>query len=42
MDWIGFCQVKELTIENDKHKYRILHLLRALRDADEKLAKLSK
>uniref|UniRef100_A0A1J3IH26 Uncharacterized protein n=1 Tax=Noccaea caerulescens TaxID=107243 RepID=A0A1J3IH26_NOCCA len=35
-------KVKELTIENDKHKYRILHLVRALRDADEKLAKLSK
>ncbi|EOA24999.1 hypothetical protein CARUB_v10018296mg [Capsella rubella] len=35
-------KVKELTIENDKQRYRILHLLRALKDADEKLEKLSK
>ncbi|KAL1225589.1 hypothetical protein V5N11_019322 [Cardamine amara subsp. amara] len=35
-------KVKELTIENEKQKYRILHLVRALRAADEKLEKLSK
>ncbi|XP_010516344.1 PREDICTED: uncharacterized protein LOC104792021 [Camelina sativa] len=35
-------KVKDLTIENDKQKYRILQLVRALRDADEKLEKLSK
>ncbi|XP_010427600.1 PREDICTED: uncharacterized protein LOC104712401 [Camelina sativa] len=35
-------KVKELTIENDKQKYRILQLVRALKDADEKLEKLSK
>ncbi|CAH8268922.1 unnamed protein product [Arabidopsis lyrata] len=35
-------KVKELTIENAKQKYRILHLVRALREADAKLEKLSK
>ncbi|CAD5326072.1 unnamed protein product [Arabidopsis thaliana] len=35
-------KVKDLTIENAKHKYRILHLVRALKDADQKLERLSK
>ncbi|VVB05983.1 unnamed protein product [Arabis nemorensis] len=34
--------VKELTVENEKQRYRILHLVRALKDADEKLEKISK
>ncbi|KAJ0255442.1 Threonine-tRNA ligase 2 [Hirschfeldia incana] len=35
-------KVEKLTSENEKQRYRILHLLRALKDADEKLEKLSK
>ncbi|KFK34967.1 hypothetical protein AALP_AA5G217100 [Arabis alpina] len=33
---------EKLTIENEKQRYRILHLVRALKDADEKLERLSK
>lgn len=35
-------KVEKLTSENEKQRYRILHLVRALEDADEKLEKLSK
>ncbi|KAJ1697150.1 hypothetical protein LUZ63_005662 [Rhynchospora breviuscula] len=31
-------EIKKLTIENQKLKYRIAHLMRALKDADSKLA----
>ncbi|CAN6935074.1 unnamed protein product [Brassica oleracea] len=35
-------KVEKLTSENEKQRYRILHLVRALEHADEKLEKLSK
>ncbi|CAH2063852.1 unnamed protein product [Thlaspi arvense] len=34
-------KVKELSTENEKQSYRILHLVRALKAADEKLEKFS-